>query len=196
MRASREKETPLCRAASSSEPEDFLRNANAKIFQTCGDFSGYARGMTRKPEDIPLLFPDPVIKAYLKDVDRTLIRSMLQKSSSQRAAALVEMNRAAIEGRHGESQLESSAGGRHRHGMTTITLGENGTLVLPEALRNGLHLKRGAQLEAALIGDHIELKPCAKVPNSWPPGFFDRITIHDPAFGRPPQGMLPTAVEL
>lgn len=55
--------------------------------------------MLRNPEDIPLLFPDPVIEAYLKDVDRTLIRSMLQKSSAQRAAMLVEMNRAALEGR-------------------------------------------------------------------------------------------------
>ena len=66
--------------------------------------------------------------------------------------------------------------------MTTITLGENGALILPEALRNGLRLHRGAKLEAALIGDHIELKPCGKIaPDGWPPGFFDRIAIDDPA---------------
>ena len=65
--------------------------------------------MLRKPEDIPLLFPDPVIEAYLKDVDRTLIRSMLQKPSAQRAAALVEMNRAAVEGRRiRERELEKA----------------------------------------------------------------------------------------
>jgi len=81
--------------------------------------------------------------------------------------------------------------------MTTITLGENGTLVLPEALRNGLRLDRGATLEAAVIGDHIELKACGKgAPASWPPGFFDRIAIDDPAFDRPPQGPMPTGVEL
>ena len=81
--------------------------------------------------------------------------------------------------------------------MTTITLGENGTLVLPETLRNGLHLDRGAKLEAALVGDHIELKPCGKAaPTSWPPGFFDRIAIDDPAFARPPQGKMPMGVEL
>lgn len=81
--------------------------------------------------------------------------------------------------------------------MITITLGENGRLVLPEALRNGLRLDRGAKLEAALIGDHIELKPCGKaMPVSWPPGFFDRIAIDDPGFARPPQGTMPTGVEL
>ena len=81
--------------------------------------------------------------------------------------------------------------------MTTITLGENGGLVLPETLRNWLHLHQGAKLEAALVGDHIELKPCGKAaaPTSWPPGFFDRIAIDDPAFGRPPQGTMPAGAE-
>lgn len=60
--------------------------------------------MTRRPEDIPLLFPDPVIEAYLKDVDRTLIRSMLQKSTSERAAALVAMNAVALEGRRNRAR--------------------------------------------------------------------------------------------
>jgi bifunctional DNA-binding transcriptional regulator/antitoxin component of YhaV-PrlF toxin-antitoxin module len=82
-------------------------------------------------------------------------------------------------------------------GMITITLGENGSLVLPEALRNGLSLDRGAKLEVALIGDHIELKPCGKAtPASWPPGFFDRIAIDDPGFERAPQGTMPPGVEL
>ena len=81
--------------------------------------------------------------------------------------------------------------------MTTITLGENGTLILPEAPRNGLRLRRGAKLEAAVIGDHIELKPCAiAAPDSWPPGYFDRIAIDDPAFGRPPPGTMPAGAEL
>ena len=66
MRGLAEKETPL------------------KIFQTRAHFSGYASGMTRRPEDIPLLFPDPVIEAYLKDVDRTILRANLQISVGER----------------------------------------------------------------------------------------------------------------
>ena len=81
--------------------------------------------------------------------------------------------------------------------MATITLGENGRLVLPETLRNGLHLDQREKLEAVLVGDHIELKPCGRVATaSWPPGFFDRLTIDDPAFARPPQGTMPAGVEL
>ena len=83
MRALAEKETP------------------PKIFQTRAAFSGYASGMTRRPEDIPLLFPDPVIEAYLKDVDRTLIRAMLQRPAAERAEALAEMNRFAVEAARG-----------------------------------------------------------------------------------------------
>ncbi len=56
----------------------------AKNFQTRGAFFGYAPGMTRRPEDIPLLFPDPVIEAYLKDVDRTILRANMQVSVSER----------------------------------------------------------------------------------------------------------------
>ncbi len=38
----------------------------------------------RNAEDIPLLFPDPVIEAYLKDVDRTILRANLQLSTAER----------------------------------------------------------------------------------------------------------------
>lgn len=31
---------------------------------------------------------------------------------------------------------------------------------------------------------------------TWPPGFFERIRIDDPAFGRPEQGSVPPAPEL
>lgn len=55
--------------------------------------------MTRPPEQIPLLVPDPVIEAYLKDVDRTLVRSMLQKTATQRVQALAAMNELAMEAR-------------------------------------------------------------------------------------------------
>ena len=80
--------------------------------------------------------------------------------------------------------------------MTTITLEENGRLVLPEALRESLRVRAGAKLEAMLVGDHLELKPCGKAPpDSWPPGFFERIAIDDPGFARPPQGTMPAGVE-
>ena len=77
MRALAEKETP------------------AKIFQTRARFSGYACGMTRQPEDIPLLFPDPVIEAYLKDVDRTILRANLQIPVEQRFERFEEFARLA-----------------------------------------------------------------------------------------------------
>ena len=81
--------------------------------------------------------------------------------------------------------------------MTTITLEEDGRLVLPAELRDGLHVRAGAKLSAMLVGDHIELKPCGKTPpDAWPPGFFERIAIDDPAFARPPQGAMPPGAEL
>jgi hypothetical protein len=43
-----------------------------KIFQTRTTYFGYAPGMTRRPEDIPLLFPDPVIEAYLENARQRL----------------------------------------------------------------------------------------------------------------------------
>ena len=78
-----------------------------KIFQTRAHFSDYVRRMTRRAEDIPLLFPDPVIEAYLKDVDRTLIRAMLQRPAAERAAALAEMNRFAVEAARGRKRAEA-----------------------------------------------------------------------------------------
>ena len=89
MRALAEKETP------------------PKIFQTRARFSDYVRRMTRRAEDIPLLFPDPVIEAYLKDVDRKLIRAMLQRPAAERAAALAEMNRFAVEAARGRKCAEA-----------------------------------------------------------------------------------------
>ena len=81
--------------------------------------------------------------------------------------------------------------------MTTIILEEDGRLVLPEMLRKGLHLGKGTKLAASVVGDHIELKPCAEpVATGWPSGFFDRIAIDDPSFSRPVQGEMPEAVVL
>lgn len=43
-------------------------------------------------------------------------------------------------------------------------------------------------------GEAVILEPVK--PASWPPGFFDRIRIDDPAFARPPQGSVPPAPSL
>jgi hypothetical protein len=68
---------------------------------------------------------------------------------------------------------------------------------------NGADEKQNARktkcqkLEAALIGNHIDLKPCGKAaPAFWPPEFFDRIAIDDPAFARPRRGRLVDAGEM
>ena len=41
--------------------------------------------------DLPPITPDPVIEAYKKDVDRTLLRENLRRPSAERSAALVQM---------------------------------------------------------------------------------------------------------
>ena len=70
-------------------------------------------------------------------------------------------------------------------------------MVLPEVLRRGLHIGKGAKLAAAVVGDHIELKPYGESGvAAWPPGFFDRIAIDDPSFTRPAQGEMPEGVVL
>ena len=43
-------------------------------------------------------------------------------------------------------------------------------------------------------GEAIVLEPVKRA--TWPPGFFDRIHIDDPAFARPPQGSVPPAPQL
>lgn len=44
-----------------------------------------------EPNTESLLFPDPVIEAYIKDVDRTLIREQLRKTPAERLQALEAM---------------------------------------------------------------------------------------------------------
>ena len=56
----------------------FPLTVSGDFFQTHGPVLRYRATAMRNPEDIPLLFPDPVIEAYLKDVDRTILRANLQ----------------------------------------------------------------------------------------------------------------------
>jgi hypothetical protein len=43
-------------------------------------------------------------------------------------------------------------------------------------------------------GEAVILEPLR--PDVWPPGFFDRIRIDDPAFERPEQGQVPSIPSL
>ena len=43
--------------------------------------------------EFPPLEPDPVIEAYKKDIDRTLIRENLKLTHSQRVQKLIELQR-------------------------------------------------------------------------------------------------------
>ena len=44
----------------------------------------YGEEFQPPPSSVPMLFPDPMIAAYMKDVDRGLIRQALQLSVSER----------------------------------------------------------------------------------------------------------------
>jgi hypothetical protein len=48
-------------------------------------------------QGVPPFEPDPVIEAYKKDVDRTLIRENLRRTVDERLRQLVEMQRFARE---------------------------------------------------------------------------------------------------
>ena len=50
--------------------------------------------------------PDPVIEAYKKDVDRTLLRRNLQKTVTERIEALMELQRLADEARRAGEKLK------------------------------------------------------------------------------------------
>ena len=74
---------------------------------------------------------------------------------------------------------------------------------LAEILRNDgcqlVKLPEEFQLDGNAVsirrqGESLILEPIKST--QWPPGFFDRIHIDDPAFARPPQGHLPSAPEL
>jgi hypothetical protein len=55
--------------------------------------------MQRRPE------PDPVVAAYKRDIDRTLIRESLRRSVEERLEALIELQRFAEELRRARARL-------------------------------------------------------------------------------------------
>jgi hypothetical protein len=59
------------------------------------------------PAARPMLFPDPVVQAYMKDVDRTLIREQLKKSPTERLQSLIAMAEFWEEGRKFRAQKKN-----------------------------------------------------------------------------------------
>jgi hypothetical protein len=57
--------------------------------------------------DVPALTSDPVIEAYKKDVDRTLIREMLKLTPEQRVLKLQDFVACALELRKAGRRLHS-----------------------------------------------------------------------------------------
>ena len=51
-----------------------------------------------------LLYPDPVIELYMKDVDRSLIRSQLRKTPTERLQDLIAMAEFYEEGRRARGE--------------------------------------------------------------------------------------------
>jgi hypothetical protein len=51
----------------------------------------YGEEFQPRPSTVPMLFPDPVIEIYMKEVDRTLIREQLKKDPTGRLQSLIEM---------------------------------------------------------------------------------------------------------
>jgi hypothetical protein len=56
----------------------------------------------------PLLFPDPVIEAYIKDVDRTLLRDALRWSMPERFEAVARLVKDAAEFRRQVKQTHGA----------------------------------------------------------------------------------------
>jgi antitoxin VapB len=62
-----------------------------------------------------------------------------------------------------------------------------------------VHLPQGFEFTTSEVtirrnGDAVIIEPLRS--NDWPPGFFDRIRIDDPAFARPDQGVMPDVPQL
>jgi hypothetical protein len=57
------------------------------------------------PEEPPLPEPDPVVEAYKRDVDRTLIRANLRRSVEERFLNLMQLQRFAAELRRGGREI-------------------------------------------------------------------------------------------
>lgn len=53
-----------------------------------------------------LLYPDPVVELYMKDVDRSVIRSQLRKTPTERLQDLIAMAEFYEEGRRARGEAQ------------------------------------------------------------------------------------------
>ena len=60
------------------------------------------------PDDVMAVAPDPVIEAYKKDVDRTLLRENLKRSPAERLQNLVALQRLAEQARRAARKIAPS----------------------------------------------------------------------------------------
>ena len=60
------------------------------------------------PDELPFE-PDPVVEAYKRHIDRTLLRQNLRRSVEQRMANLVELQRLAEEAARAGRELRSGS---------------------------------------------------------------------------------------
>jgi virulence-associated protein VagC len=74
-------------------------------------------------------------------------------------------------------------------GAEIVRAGGSHLVRLPEEF----HLERDT-VSIRRQGEAIVLEPVKRA--TWPPGFFDRVRIDDPAFARPSQGPVPSAPQL
>ena len=66
-----------------------------------------SRSAHSEEEPLPPTFePDPVIEAYKKGIDRSLLRENLRRSVAERLAGLVALQRLAAEARRAERARE------------------------------------------------------------------------------------------
>lgn len=68
----------------------------------------YGEEFQPPPSTVPMLFPDPVIAVYMKDVDRGLIREQLKKTPSERLQSLIAMAEYSEELRRAGKKLRSA----------------------------------------------------------------------------------------
>ena len=72
---------------------------------------------------------------------------------------------------------------------TVVTVNGRQTIELPP----DIHLP-ATTVEIRQLGKALLVEPTRS--DKWPEGFFDAITITDPAFERPPQGEMPPSLKL
>ena len=54
------------------------------------------------------LEPDPVVEAYKRDIDRTLLRQNLRRSATERVRNLIALQRLAVEARRAGQKRENA----------------------------------------------------------------------------------------